>query len=88
MRETLQNPLDARASADDQVKVSYRIVEVDLDHSRVAKELFPGAWVEHAKAGQLLQRPLPGKARFLLIEDFGTTGLEGAYTDSSVDGSS
>lgn len=88
VRETLQNPLDARASVDDQVKVSYRIVEVDLAHSIVAKALFPEAWVEHAKAGQLLQKPLPDTARFLLIEDFGTTGLEGAYMDSSVDGSS
>ncbi|MBJ7514773.1 MAG: hypothetical protein JHC82_00480 [Stenotrophomonas sp.] len=88
VRETLQNPLDARASVDDQVKVSYRIVEIDLAHSEVARALFPDAWVEHAKAGQLLQVPLPDKARFLLIEDFGTTGLEGVYTDSSVDGSS
>lgn len=88
VRETLQNPLDARASVDDQVKVSYRIVEVDLTHSRVAKAFFSSAWIEHAQAGQLLQKPLPSAARFLLIEDFGTTGLEGAYEDSSVDGSS
>lgn len=88
VRETLQNPLDARASADDQVKVSYRIVDIDLAHSAVARALFSGAWLEHAKAGQLLQKELPDKCRFLLIEDFGTTGLEGAYADSSVDGSS
>jgi len=88
VRETLQNPLDARASSDDQVKVSYRIVEVELARSEVARALFCPAWVEHAKAGLLLQKPLPQMARFLLIEDFGTTGLEGAYEDSSVDGSS
>lgn len=88
VRETLQNPLDARASVDDQVKVSYRIVEVDLAQSQVAKALFSNAWIQHASSGQLLQKPLPEKARFLLIEDFGTTGLEGAYKDSSVDGSS
>ncbi|WP_285315375.1 hypothetical protein [Stenotrophomonas maltophilia] len=88
VRETLQNPLDARSSVDDQVRVSYRIVEVDLTHSTLAKALFSPEWMEHAKAGQLLQSALPGKARFLLIEDFGTTGLEGVYTDSSVDGSS
>ncbi|MCI1051604.1 MULTISPECIES: hypothetical protein [unclassified Stenotrophomonas] len=88
VRETLQNPLDARSSVEDQVKVSYRIVEIDLAGSKLASALFSGFWLEHAKAGQLLQGPLPSKARFLLIEDFGTTGLEGAYTDSSVDGSS
>lgn len=88
VRETLQNPLDARASVDDQVRVSYRIVEIDLAQSKVAKSLFSGAWIEHASAGQLLHKPLPDKARFLLIEDFGTTGLEGAYTDSAIDGSS
>ncbi|PSD33761.1 hypothetical protein K7574_02165 [Stenotrophomonas maltophilia] len=88
VRETLQNPLDARSSVDDQVKVSYRIVEVDLAGGKLASDLFSDLWLEHAKAGQLLQRALPRKARFLLIEDFGTTGLEGAYTDSSVDGSS
>ncbi|GFF07836.1 TPA: hypothetical protein ACG4LE_002257 [Stenotrophomonas maltophilia] len=88
VRETLQNPLDARSSVDDQVKVSYRIAEVDLAQSRLAKALFSAVWMEHAKAGQLLQGPWPSKARFLLIEDFGTTGLEGNYTDSSVDGSS
>ncbi len=88
VRETLQNPLDARSSANDQVKVSYRIAEVDLAQSKLAKALFSAAWMQHAKAGQLLLGALPDKARFLLIEDFGTTGLEGAYTDSSVDGSS
>jgi len=88
VRETLQNPLDARASVDDQVRVSYRIVEVDLAQSKVAKALFSKAWIQHAVSGQLLQKALPHKARFLLIEDFGTTGLEGAYRDSSVDGSS
>lgn len=88
VRETLQNPLDARASVDDQVRVSYRIVEIDVARSRVATALLSGVWVEHAKAGQLLQKPMTDKARFLLIEDFGTTGLEGSYTDSSVDGSS
>lgn len=88
VRETLQNPLDARSSADDQVKVSYRIIEIDLAGSRLANALFSSRWLEHAKAGQLLSGALPSKARFLLIEDFGTTGLEGVYTDSSVDGSS
>ena len=88
VRETLQNPLDARASANDKVRVSYRIVELDLADSRVAKSLFSSDWVRHATAGQLLQRPMPPKARFLLVEDFGTTGLEGAYRDSSIDGPS
>lgn len=88
VRETLQNPLDARGSADDQVRVSYRIVEVALATSKLAQALFSSTWKVHASGGSLLQQPLPATARFLLIEDFGTTGLEGAFTDSSVDGSS
>lgn len=88
VRETLQNPLDARASVEDRVKVSYRIVELDLAESRIADAIFSGDWIQHATAGQLLQKRLPQRARFLLVEDFGTTGLEGAYTDSSIDGPS
>ncbi|MGX9190980.1 hypothetical protein [Stenotrophomonas sp. Ker107b] len=51
VRETLRNPLDARASFDEQVKVNYRIVEMYLAHSNVANALFPGAWVGNPPAG-------------------------------------
>lgn len=88
VRETLQNPLDARARPDDKVKVSYRIVEVDTSDSRFCRSLFQEAWLSHAQSGQLLDGKLPQRSRFLIIEDFGTTGLEGAYDDSSVDGPS
>ncbi|WNH54498.1 hypothetical protein [Stenotrophomonas oahuensis] len=88
VRETLQNPLDARASSDDTVRVSYRIVEIDADAGQTVRSLFSEGWLSHARAGQLLTDKLAPVLRFLLIEDFGTTGLEGAYTDSSVDGES
>lgn len=88
VRETLQNPLDARAKPDDKVRVSYRIVEVETKASRFCTELFRDVWLTHAKAGQLLAAAPPVTSRFLVIEDFGTTGLEGAYDDSSVDGPS
>jgi hypothetical protein len=86
VRETLQNPLDARGAPGDLVRVSYRIVSLDAGRSRFAKALFDGDWEKHAAAGSLRKNGIPASVRFLVIEDFGTTGLEGTYEDSSVDG--
>lgn len=86
VRETLQNPLDARSSPDDLVRVSYRVVSLETAGSRFAEALFNRDWEQHAAAGKLRDKPLPATVRFLVIEDFGTTGLEGTYEDSSIDG--
>lgn len=86
VRETLQNPLDARGAPGDLVRVSYRIVSLDASRSHFAKALFGGGWEQHATAGRLRENGIPASVRFLVIEDFGTTGLEGTYKDSSVDG--
>ena len=86
VRETLQNPLDARSS-DSVVRVEYKLVNADLISSEFARSIFSDDWMKHFKAGELFgaeQRPTSMK--FLVIEDFGTTGLEGEYTDSSVEG--
>lgn len=87
VRETLQNPLDARSS-ESVVLVEYKLVTVDLDTSKFARSIFSDDWIKHFRAGELIESDaLPAKMTFLVIEDFGTTGLEGCYTDSSCEGS-
>ena len=87
VRETLQNPLDAR-SGDSVVRVEYRLVTVDVATSEFARSIFSDEWVRHFRAGELIESgEQPTKMTFLVIEDFGTTGLEGCYTDSSCEGS-
>lgn len=86
VRETLQNPLDAR-SGGSIVRVEYKLVTLDLATSEFARSIFSDNWVKHFRAGELIESDeLPAKVTFLLIEDFGTTGLEGCYTDSSCEG--
>lgn len=88
VRETLQNPLDAR-HMDDVVEVRYNLVSVDRQKSSFAQALFSAECCEHLLAGKLISSTgLPDTIDFLVVEDFGTSGLEGCYTDSSVDGSS
>lgn len=87
VRETLQNPLDARSSGS-AVRVEYKLVEVDLATSEFARSIFSDDWVKHFRAGGLIESEKhPTRMTFLVIEDFGTTGLEGCYTDSSREGS-
>ncbi len=87
VRETLQNPLDARSS-ESVVRVEYKLVTVDLATTKFARSIFSDDWIKHFRAGELIESDaLPAEMRFLVIEDFGTTGLEGCYTDSSCEGS-
>lgn len=88
VRETLQNPLDARHS-DEVVEVHYNLVSVNRHKSIFAQELFSEESRKHLMAGNLIPAGgLPEVVQFLVVEDFGTSGLEGCYTDSSVDGAS
>ena len=88
VRETLQNPLDARNQEDVVVEVRYNLISVNRHTSPFAQALFSGECREHLLAGKLVASgDLPDTVEFLVIEDFGTSGLEGCYTDSSVDGS-
>ena len=88
VRETLQNPLDAR-NLDEVVEVRYNLISVDRKKSVFAQALFSEESVRHLSAGKLVTTvALPDIVQFLVIEDFGTSGLEGCHTDSSVDGSS
>ncbi|MEB0075834.1 hypothetical protein QN386_15750 [Pseudomonas sp. CCI3.2] len=87
VRETLQNPLDAR-STNSVVRVEYKLVTVDLATSEFARSIFSDDWVKHFLAGELIaSSERPAKMKFLVVEDFGTIGLEGCYTDSSCEGS-
>lgn len=87
VRETLQNPLDAR-SMDSVVRVEYKLVTVEVGASEFAQSIFSDAWAKHFRAGDLLKNDeRPSSMKFLVIEDFGTTGLEGCYTNSSAEGS-
>lgn len=86
VRETIQNPLDARSS-DEPVRVDYKLVTVNLDSSTFARSIFSDDWIKHFRAGELIKSDArPSQMKFLVIEDFGTTGLEGCYTDSSCEG--
>lgn len=86
VRETLQNPLDARAN-DETVRVEYHISTIDVQGSAFEKLVFTDDWEKHFFAGKILDSSSrPSQMSVLLIEDFGTTGLEGTYTDSSVEG--
>jgi hypothetical protein len=86
VRETIQNPLDARSEGQS-VRVRYYITSVAIDGSTVIPAIFQRTWLEHAIAGGLrVDHTVPRRISFLVIEDFGTSGLEGSYNDSSVDG--
>lgn len=86
VRETLQNPLDARSESR-LVRVRYSLVDLSVEQSAFATAIFSDDWVKHFAAGKLIHgEAVPNQMSFLVVEDFGTTGLEGCYTDSSVDG--
>ena len=88
VRETLQNPLDARHQ-EDVVEVRYNLISVNRHTSAFAQSLFSDECRKHLLAGRLIASDsLPDTVEFLVIEDFGTSGLEGSFADSSVDGSS
>ena len=88
VRETLQNPLDARHQ-EDVVEVRYNLISVNRRTSAFAQSLFSDECRKHLLAGRLIASDsLPDTVEFLVVEDFGTSGLEGSFTDSSVDGSS
>jgi hypothetical protein len=88
IRETLQNPLDARDESRNLVRVSYKLVSLDTRDSRFAQAIFTDDWIKHFQAGGLIAKGegRPETLRFLVIEDFGTTGLEGCYTDANAEG--
>jgi hypothetical protein len=87
-REGYQNALDARRDGSEQgVRVALRILPADQIDTDYLKELITpeyGARLESSTDSSVKLEC--SKARVLIIEDFGTTGLEGAFVDSTIDG--
>jgi hypothetical protein len=78
VREVIQNSLDARAAAD-AVEVRFTVSAPHGLSPEAAESWLGGAW-EHLRgegSGLRSVPPRPTACRFLTIEDFGTTGLEG-----------
>lgn len=87
LREVLQNGLDARAAASAPVIV--RIAEKTLPDSEAGfiSSLIPVDHLERFKISvPHIQEPPKEVRRFLVVEDFGTTGLTGETGNPDVDG--
>lgn len=84
LREVLQNALDARASATEPVQV--RIARVSASSS-FCSWLLPDDHLERLRQSLPHQKePIPRPESFLVIEDFGTTGLTGTLDDPDKEG--
>lgn len=87
LREVLQNALDARATESEPVIV--RVAEKTLPDSEAdfIDGLIPADHLERFKTSvPHIQDPLTEVRRFLVLEDFGTTGLMGETKNPDVDG--
>jgi hypothetical protein len=84
VREAIQNSLDARHKSDKQPGSPVRVrIHLSGDDgalsARAAKEWFGTIWPHVSADGNgLADRPVAGQAcPFIVVEDFGTTGLDG-----------
>jgi len=81
VREPHQNSLDAPAAAGRPVRTRLSIVGPAPEHRSYFMNLFAGL-VPHLKASGIDLADIDlGMPRILLVEDFGTTGLTGDFTD-------
>jgi hypothetical protein len=86
-REGYQNALDARRSSSEPVRVSLRILNPDEFDRHYLRELIDDEYGSRLESATERSTTLEfSNARILIIEDFGTTGLEGAFVDSTIDG--
>jgi hypothetical protein len=86
-REGYQNALDARRSSSEPVRVTLRILNSDQFHKDYLRELITDEYGTRLEAATEKLAGLDfSNSRILIIEDFGTTGLEGAFVDSTIDG--
>jgi hypothetical protein len=84
VRESIQNPLDARAG-DALVDIRFRWLALETSRT-FAKHLFAPNWRTHLLYAGVQAPGMGEKIPFLAIEDYGTTGLCGTYTDSAKEG--
>ena len=84
IRESIQNSLDAHDANLPNVVVRFSINEVDL--ARVSEDFF-GSLGKHLEASLTQTHHLPseGKCKYLLVEDFNTTGLLGSVSASAAE---
>lgn len=87
-REAYQNALDARQPESvGGVRVVLRILNADQIDTDYLKDLITPEYGDRLESATESSIELDfSKAKVLIIEDFGTTGLEGAFVDSTIDG--
>jgi hypothetical protein len=88
-REGFQNPLDARSVANKAaIRVSLQILRENNVDSDYLRQLLPTEYVNRLSNASGRNALDFNRPSVLLIEDFGTTGLNGEYLNSSIDGDS
>ena len=77
VREVIQNSLDAKKNGETKVSVSFYIGEIE---NRDARDYLSSNLEQHLKICYLLPDDYKesNRIRFVIVEDFGTTGLDGA----------
>jgi hypothetical protein len=90
IREATQNPLDARR--DDQtgpVEVKFRVLTGDEIDAAVLGELVDDEYISRLNASSATQTQFarPATPSVMVVEDFGTIGLQGTVDDPDQDGS-
>lgn len=88
IREVLQNPIDARAPDNTgPVRVRINVLQPGHFDADYLAELLSGEYGSRLEASG--GDPLPdfSTASILVLEDFGTTGLQGCWDDQNADGS-
>lgn len=88
IREALQNPIDARdPSSREPVKVRINILKPGEYDGTYLSKLFDKEYSDRLLCSQTEQLPSDLKDQSVLVlEDFGTTGLEGAWDNVNADG--
>lgn len=88
IREALQNPIDARdPSSSEPVKVRINVLKPEEYDGAYLSKLFDKEYSDRLVSSQTEKLPADLKDQpVLVLEDFGTTGLEGAWDNANADG--
>ena len=87
MREILQNPLDARSSENaGAIKVNIRVLKPGEFDAAYLSKLLPDEYIERLFASGAESPPDLEAASVLVLEDYGTTGLQGEWQNPNADG--
>jgi hypothetical protein len=87
IREVLQNPLDARAAGNSgPVKVRIGVLKPGEFDQGYLSALLNGEFGSRLEASGGAKVPELATATVLVLEDFGTTGLNGSWNDQNADG--